>query len=882
MLFPSAAARDNDVRNGAATEAMSATSARNPTADANPPSQLWMRGLGASSLGDSDALARSAGARLAQGDYEAAFALADRRCRVIVPSAHDLFLRALTHKAAGRLESARRDLQAALALDPTDAALDAAALVWGADESRIEAAERIVDRATTPWPLRRTAVAALVAAGARVTHRLRRGPEGVSGWIAWTGGEPLRIEMSGEGEPQSFRLEPDPDHPLASGEISAAEIAVEAPDLSCGTLTLIVADGAIFRVAPKAEARPRPRPPATRLRRETAAGAFVTIIVPVYEDYEATRACLESLSAARPACAHQILVVDDASPNLALKAWLDEAAGAGAFKLIRNETNLGFAAAVNKALAERARGDALLLNADALPPPGAVDRLMALSRAAPDIGTLTPFSNNGELTSYPAPHAANPMPSASEIAVLDAAARALNGDALVDIPNGIGFCLYITEACLDAVGPLPEHYAEGYYEDVEFCLMARERGFRNVAAPGAFVGHAGSKSFAARKRALVMRNREIVEARFPGLKLETAAFVALDPLKPYRAALDAALPPRGPAILVACGPRAAALGRRGAAKLAGENPDATVLTLIADARGTIALCAVGGGAPQSLSFRDDAAGAASLADYLGRLDVAKIEFRDPAGLPDAALSALIGLNAGIDLACDDLGVFAATPAPPAGPCAAPGQPQPCEGCRRFAVARPQDEERRRRLALALERAQRILPQDRLAESFARRVFKARAQRFGGPARAAPPLRREPILRLGALYPQRSPAIERLLLRLGRRLAGLERELVVIGAALDDSALMATGAVFVTGRAAPEDYADIARCYGVEALLGPDRAGGYGDLEATAAALGAAAAYFDWTFGAFPVERGDLSLDPRICDDKATESIVAWMNGELAG
>ena len=356
------------------------------------------------------------------------------------------------------------------------------------------------------------------------------------------------------------------------------------------------------------------------------------MIVPVYEDEAATRACLETLAAARPPFEHRILVIDDASPNAALAARLDEAAAEGAFELIRNPRNLGFAAAVNKALALRERGDVLLLNADTLLPPGAVERLWRLSRCAPDIGAVTPFSNNGELTSYPLRNEANPLPSAAGGRALDALARDVNGDVLVDIPNGVGFCLYVTQACLDAVGDLPELYAQGYYEDVEFCLAARERGFRNVAAPGMFVGHAGSRSFTTRKQALVMRNLQLIEARFPGYRLETAAFVALDPLRPYRAALDAAAPPSGPVALVASGPGAAAQARRRAERLASETSQ-TVLTLIADSRGRATLQSIAGGAPQSLRFQfpGDAGGLPNLSRATRRRARRMARSRGPAG-----------------------------------------------------------------------------------------------------------------------------------------------------------------------------------------------------------------------------------------------------------
>jgi hypothetical protein len=188
------------------------------------------------------------------------------------------------------------------------------------------------------------------------------------------------------------------------------------------------------------------------------------------------------------------------------------------------------------------------------------------------------------------------------------------------------------------------------------------------------------------------------------------------------------------------------------------------------------------------------------------------------------------------------------------------------------------------LGRALERAERVVPLDRLAESFALRVFKTRAARWRSEEAPAPSAARPAagaISRLGVLYPHRTAAVDRLLLRLGRRLAAenAAADLVVFGAAVDDSALMATGKVFVTGPVRAEEFVDLACDYAVDALLAPERGGGYGDLEATAAEIGVRKAYFDWSFGAFAIEWGDLSLDPRVCHDKAAALIVAWMRGE---
>lgn len=316
-----------------------------------------------------------------------------------------------------------------------------------------------------------------------------------------------------------------------------------------------------------------------------------------------------------------------------------------------------------------------------------------------------------------------------------------------------------------------------------------------------------------------------------------------------------------------------------------QTPERTVLTACARGR-ALAVAAVGDMAPQSLEFDfATAAGAQGFRDYLGQLDLRRIELLDPAALPDEALSQLLAREGEIDLLCGDFGWFSTAAPPPRGQCSALDGEDPCESCRAQAGLRSDlaQGQRLRRLKLgrALERADRVIPLDPLAESFAQRVFKARAGAFEG-ARAASTGRAGPILRLGVLYPHRKPETDRLLLQLGRRLAasGEDRDIVVFGATLDDNGAMATGRIFVTGRVSPEDYIALGEHYGVDAWLAPDRGGGYGVLEA--AALGSPKAYFDWSFGAFAVEWGDLSLDPRICDDKAAARIVRWMNGERAG
>ena len=283
----------------------------------------------------------------------------------------------------------------------------------------------------------------------------------------------------------------------------------------------------------RAEAR-GPLPPAPK----PAAG--LALVMPAYRGLEETRAALESVLDSAPRGA-RVLVVDDASPEPGLSAYLAGMAGRGRIELFRHERNQGFCAAVNTALAKAPGHDVVLLNSDILLPPGALETLRDVAYANHATGTVTPLSNEGSLASYPRAQGGNQMPDLAETTRLNGLARAVNGLDAVEVPTGVGFCLFIRHDCQAAVGALRgDLYAQGYGEENDFCLRARQAGFVSVLATGAFVAHRGGVSFRAQARGLMARNLAILERLFPGYQALVAAHFAADPAAGARARLDEA------------------------------------------------------------------------------------------------------------------------------------------------------------------------------------------------------------------------------------------------------------------------------------------------------------------------------------------------------
>ena len=266
----------------------------------------------------------------------------------------------------------------------------------------------------------------------------------------------------------------------------------------------------------------------------------VDVLVAVHGGALHTLACIDSVLATLSRSS-KLIVVDDASPERELRTALNVLARQGRIVLIRHRCNRGFPASANAAIHAAGDNDVVLLNSDTLVTDGWLQELRRVAYSARDIGTVTPFSNDATILSYPCRSGGNDVPDLATTQQIDALARAANGGKAIDIPVGVGFCLYIRRDCLDAVGHLRnELFAQGYGEENDFCLRARRLGWRHVAAPGAFVGHAGGQSFGASARHLQARNGALLERLHPGHAALIEAHVAADPLADARRRLDLA------------------------------------------------------------------------------------------------------------------------------------------------------------------------------------------------------------------------------------------------------------------------------------------------------------------------------------------------------
>ena len=273
----------------------------------------------------------------------------------------------------------------------------------------------------------------------------------------------------------------------------------------------------------------------------------VAILIPVYGEYGLVKVCIESVlsSLLHNKTAIDVIVIDDASPDEAVSAWLISLEKSAKIKLLRNNYNLGFIESVNRGLRETAGHDVVILNADTLVQGDWLDRLKTALYSSDDIASVTPWSNNGEISSFPYIKKRSFSPTLQQLSLIDATAANLNYSGHttnVEIPACCGFAMMIRRSVLDRIGFLDGvEMIRGYGEEFDWCLRARVAGYRHLVAVGVFVAHTGNASFRYEKTLRVHQNRKVLLARYPDYYPEFVHFIKSDPLKTARNSLSIAL-----------------------------------------------------------------------------------------------------------------------------------------------------------------------------------------------------------------------------------------------------------------------------------------------------------------------------------------------------
>jgi GT2 family glycosyltransferase/SAM-dependent methyltransferase/glycosyltransferase involved in cell wall biosynthesis len=210
----------------------------------------------------------------------------------------------------------------------------------------------------------------------------------------------------------------------------------------------------------------------------------VSLIIPVYAHAELTRACLKSIRRYTTHVSYEVILVEDAAdPDT--RRLLEHVSGA---KVIHNDKNLGYLRSMNLG-AKAARGSWLVLfNNDTEVTDGWLRTMLDCAESAQDVGVVTPkfIYPDGSLN------------EAGGIIWRDGTGVNYGRGDRADLfqyeyrretDYGSAAALMVSAALWQEVGGFDERFLPMYYEDVDLCFEARERGLRVLYEPAATVVH---------------------------------------------------------------------------------------------------------------------------------------------------------------------------------------------------------------------------------------------------------------------------------------------------------------------------------------------------------------------------------------------------------
>jgi GT2 family glycosyltransferase len=213
------------------------------------------------------------------------------------------------------------------------------------------------------------------------------------------------------------------------------------------------------------------------------------------------RACLHSIQE-HTILDHEIIVVDNGSSDGTSDMLQTEFP---TVRLIQNQENLGYTYPNNQAM-QLAKGRFIaLLNPDTLVHSGAFEQLCAFLESHPDVGIVGPKVLNPDGTLQAPCRRGDSRPWAVISYFTGLAKRFpdkafFNGYLLTHLPedqihpvDGVsGSCMFIRREVVDQIGYLDERFF-AYQEDADYCLRARQAGWRVYYNPEAQITHFGGQ-----------------------------------------------------------------------------------------------------------------------------------------------------------------------------------------------------------------------------------------------------------------------------------------------------------------------------------------------------------------------------------------------------
>lgn len=224
--------------------------------------------------------------------------------------------------------------------------------------------------------------------------------------------------------------------------------------------------------------------------------ARLAVVIVTHDTRTRTLRLLEDLASDPDHRGWEVVVIDNASADGTRDAIRQQYSWA---RVQRNDPGRGFAGGVNQGVALTSAPVIVTPGPDTRVPVGTFGRLLEVLEGQPEVAAVGPLVRfpDGTIQKHGmfAPRPATALIVLLGLGRLPGLRRELDryyGTHLAGAPSAVeqltGACLMFRRAAFDAVGPFDERFFV-YCEDVDWCLRARQAGWRLLFVPEVMITH---------------------------------------------------------------------------------------------------------------------------------------------------------------------------------------------------------------------------------------------------------------------------------------------------------------------------------------------------------------------------------------------------------
>ena len=250
---------------------------------------------------------------------------------------------------------------------------------------------------------------------------------------------------------------------------------------------------------------------------------LISIIISIYNNYEYTKKCIDSVLKYTK-IPYELILIDDCSTDKRIRTLLNGLDKKSNVKIILNPSPVGYIKNINTGI-KHSHGDVVILDNSTVVTSRWLQKLVVASYSDNKIGTVNPFSNDAGFFSVPELGRKNELPIFLTIDGMASLIEKLSTNMNIEVPTVNRFCIFIKRTTINDVGYFNEDELCSLDEN-DFFKRASKQSWKHILDDSTYIYQNEDKSNCEKeeKDKLIEEQRAILDQTYPADIVEIADF----------------------------------------------------------------------------------------------------------------------------------------------------------------------------------------------------------------------------------------------------------------------------------------------------------------------------------------------------------------------